>query len=143
MIRAAAWVIDQEIKAAKWAGLSVTKENKLETMIYMGLIQSPYLAALSMTPYYQMVQAQGRMSWAVKDIAWSRQVAKTGAIGGRFNTYTLFNYAPRTLAFGSRGGARLLALKVGARFIPYAGWALFAYDLWSVGKWIGEKTSSV
>ncbi len=143
MLRAAAWVIDQEIKLAKRAGISVSKDNKLEVMLAVGLIQLPYLTALSMTPYYQLAQAHGRMSWAVKDIAWSRQVAKTGAFGGRFNTYTFFNYAPRTLAFGTRGGMRLLALKAGARLIPYAGFALLAYDLWSVGKWIGEKTSPV
>ncbi len=143
MLRLAAGIIDLEIQAAKWAGFSVRKEDELEVAIYVGLVNLPILTAVSMTPYYSIYQYQAGMSWAVKDIAWSRQVAKTGAIGGRFNTYTLFNYAPKTLAFGSKGGFRLLALKVGARFIPYAGWALLAYDLWSVGKWIGEKTSPV
>lgn len=41
---------------------------------------------------------------------------------------------------GKRAALKFSA-KLGARAIPYAGWALLGYDLWSLGKWIGEKTS--
>ena len=140
MIRAAAWVVDQEIKAAKWAKISVAEDKELELLLWLGLIQSPYLAMASMTPYWQLGKLHAGTKWAVRDTLWTQAVRKTGAFGGRYNTYTLFNYYPRIGAFAQRGGWRFAATKIGSRFIPYAGAALLAYDLWSVGKWIGEKT---
>ncbi len=142
MLRLAAGILDLEIQAARWAGFKIPQDKKLETALYLGLVQSPILAAVSLTPYYSMYQVHAGMSWAVKDIAYTKAVRAAGG-STKFNTMTLFNYSPKMLKFGSRGGLRLLALKVGARFIPYAGWAILAYDLWSVGKWIGEKTSPV
>jgi len=139
-MRLAAWVIDQEIKAAKWAGITVAEENELELLIWLGLIQSPFIVAGSMTPYWQLGKLHAGTKWAVRDTLWTRAVKRTGAFGGRFNTYTLFNYYPKIGAFAQRGGWRFVATRAGSRFIPYLGWALFAIDAWSVGKWIGEKT---
>jgi len=142
MLRLAAGILDLEMQAARWAGFKIPQDKKGQAALSLGLVQLPILAAVSMTPYYSMYQAQAGMSWAVKDIAYTSAVRARGG-NTLFQTYTVYNYAPKMLKYGSRGGMRLLALKVGARFIPYAGWALFAYDLWSLGKWIGEKTSPV
>jgi len=143
MLILATWVIDQEIKAAKWAGISVAEERELELLLWLGLIQAPYLVAASITPYYQIAKLHAGTKWAVRDTLWTKAVKRTGAFGGKYNTYTLFNYYPKIGAFAQRGGWRFLATRVGARFIPVLGWGLLAYDLWHVGKWIGEKTSPV
>lgn len=137
MFRMAAWVVDQEVKAMEWMGIDF--KGKPEAAIWFGLISAPYLVAIGMQPYHGIYNLHAGMSWAVKDIAWSKEVARTGALGGKYNTYTLYNYAPKMLKFGKRGGLRLVALKVGARFIPYVGWALLAYDAYSVGKWAHGK----
>ena len=73
---------------------------------------------------------------------WTQAVKKTGALGGKFNTYTFYNLYPRVGAFAQKGGWRFAATKVGSRFIPYVGWALLAYDLYKVGKWVGRKVGS-
>ncbi len=38
------------------------------------------------------------------------------------------------------GAKRLIAARIGARFIPYVGWGLLAYDAYLVGKWVHGKT---
>ena len=130
MFRAAAWVIDQEMKAVEWLLLpEVDPKDKLYLQMAVVMSSSPVWGSVAMTPYYSLNRAASAASWAVDDI--------TGPVGKR----TFYNYAPRTRAFAARGGGRFLATRVGARFSPIVGWALFAYDMWSVGKWIGEKTS--
>ena len=55
-----------------------------------------------------------------------------------------FDMKSHRFTFSRSASRRMLlkgAAKVGARAIPYAGWALFALDMWHVGKWIGEKTN--
>lgn len=136
MFRAATWVVDQEVKALEWMGISF--KGKPEAAIWFGLIQLPYLVAIGMQPYHYLYQAHGAASWAVKDIAYSRAAAAAG-YNPKYKTMTFWNYAPKTLKFGKRGGVRLIALKVGSRFIPYVGWALLAYDLYGVGKWAHGK----
>jgi hypothetical protein len=140
MLRLAAGILDLELQAAKWAGFKIPQDKKLQTALYLGLVQSPILATVALTPYYQMYKSHAAMTWAVRDTMWTRAVKKTGAFGGKYNTYTLFNYYPKMGQFAQRGGWRFAATKVGSRFIPYVGWALLALDLYSVGKWVHGKT---
>jgi hypothetical protein len=64
-------------------------------------------------------------------------------------SYDMLEYAERTDSMwrsqipklASRKGMLRLGAKVGGRVVPGLGWALFALDMWYVGKWIGEKTN--
>jgi len=141
MLRSAIWLLEQEYRFGK-KQFTYTDPNPDEISGYEGMAFTILFAgaalqtsAVSMVPYYSLYQAHAAMSWAVSDIAYSK--ANRGALRGAHTFY------PRTLAFARRGGLRFVATKVGSRFIPIVGWALLAYDLWSVGKWIGEKTSPV
>ncbi len=64
-------------------------------------------------------------------------------------SYDMLDYVDRTDSIwrsqlprlASKKGMLRLGAKVGGRAIPGLGWALFAVDMWHVGKWIGEKTN--
>jgi hypothetical protein len=87
-------------------------------------------AVISGTPYYSMIKAHEYSDYYM---AVRRQPAG----------FTVSSKGIRALGWGSSRSAmlKLGAAKLGTRFIPYVGWGLLAYDLWSLGKWIGEKTS--
>ena len=54
---------------------------------------------------------------------------------------TTFPFARRQFVHSAGKRAALkFGARVGARFMPGLGWALFAVDMWHVGKWIGHKT---
>ncbi len=116
--------------------------DKLYLMGVAAVSTSPIWIGVAVSPYYTMNQQAARLQWAVDDVRHTRKMkAKYGRLGAKFRTLTHWNYFPKHRTFAMRGGLRWTATKVGSRFIPYVGWALFAFDLWSVGKWIGEKTS--
>ena len=55
-----------------------------------------------------------------------------------------FDIKSARFTFSRSASRRMLlrgAAKVGARVVPGLGWALFAVDMWHVGKWIGKKTN--
>jgi len=148
MLSVALWVLEQEYKFAKkhftYTDPNPEKIDSWEaaavfTAITAGSLQT---SAISFQPYYGLYKAHAATQWAVRDTLWTQAVKKTGALGGKFNTYTFYNLYPRVGAFAQKGGWRFAATKVGSRFIPYVGWALLAYDLYKVGKWVGRKVGS-
>ncbi len=142
MIRAAIWVLEQEFKAIDW--IAHESADPLDVIALKGVIAlstSPLWVGLSVSPYWTLYQQGARMSWAVKDIGYTAAMrVKYGSLAAKFRTMTYWNYFPKHRSFAMRGGLRMGAMKVGARFIPYAGWAFLAYDLYSVGKWAYGKT---
>jgi hypothetical protein len=138
MIIAAIWVLEQE---AAWAKRNFAhsdhSQDSAALMIGLtsfGVVQS---SAISMTPYYSIYRQAERFRWVADDMAWRAK----HPFWSKIWPFTIHNYHPKLLAFARKGGARAIAVRVGSRFIPYVGWALLGYDLWNVGKWIGEKTS--
>ncbi len=146
MLIAALWVLEKEYKFGKKHftytdpkpdHMSWYEAAAAFTLISGAALQTSVIGGM---PYRSLFKAHGAMEWAVRDTMWTRAVRKTGALGGKYNTYTLFNYYPKMGAFAQKGGLRFAVTKVGARVIPYVGWALLAYDLYSVGKWVHGKT---
>jgi len=145
MIILAAWLLEKEWQAVEW--IAADDADPLDKLAMKGVLAvstAPIWIGVGVSPYYTLSQQQARLSWAVDDVRHTRKMrAKYGRLGAKFRTFTHWNYFPKHRSFAMRGGLRWGATKVGSRFIPYVGWALLAYDLWSVGKWIGEKTSPV
>ncbi len=95
------------------------------TMISGGAVQT---AAITMMPYYSLSRAHEAAQWAVRDTMWTRTVRRTRS------------FYPLNRVLAQPSAWRFAAAKVGSRFIPYVGWALLAYDVYSVGKWVHGKT---
>ena len=142
MIRASIWFVEH-----LWGGVDyIAHEDADPTDVFYlkmvgAMATSPIWAGIAITPYWKIHQQAGRFAWAVDDVRHTKKMrAKYGRLGAKFRTFTYWNHFPKHRAYALRGGARWAAMKVGSRAIPYLGWALFALDAWSVGKWIGEKT---
>ncbi len=137
MLITAIWVLEQE---NKWIRKHFTytdpdpgnmawyEAGAALTLIAGGSAQT---AMITMMPYYGLSRAHETAQWAVRDTMWTRAVRRTRS------------FYPLNRLLAKPSAWRFATAKVGSRFIPYLGWALLAYDLWSVGKWIGEKTSPV
>ena len=145
MIIAALWLLDKEWAAVDYiAAEDAHPADVLALKFVAGAATAPIWGGLAMMPYWKIHQQSARLAWAVEDVRHTRKMtARYGRVGAKFRTLTYWNWFPKHRAFAMRGGIRWGATKVGSRFIPYVGWALLAYDLWNVGKWIGEKTSPV
>ncbi len=147
MIYLAARILDLEFQAIDHlVGYSASPDARSSDIAALKLVAaastSPIWIGVGVSPYYTLYQQSARMKWAVDDVRHTRKMkARYGRLGAKFRTLTHWNYFPKHRAFAMRGGLRWGAIKVGSRFIPYVGWALLAADLWSLGKWIGEKTS--
>ncbi len=143
MIYLAARMLDLEFQAVEY--IAAEEATYLDKMMLKGALAlgtAPIWIGVGVSPYFTLHQQAARMGWAVDDVRHTRRItAKYGRLAGKFRTMTHWNWFPKHRSFAMRGGLRWTATKVGARFIPYLGWALLAYDLWSVGKWIGGKTS--
>ncbi len=128
MLRAAAWILEQESKAIHWI-VSDDADPKDVVALQLGvaIASSPVWGMAMITPYYGIHKAQAAAAWSVADLASPR--------GKR----SFWNYAPRTRAFASRGGWRFAATRVGSKFLGPVGVALFMYDAWLTGIWIGEQ----
>ncbi len=144
MLSTALWILEQEYKFVKnhftYIDPNPDKIDYWELGTAAALITGATLQTSVFTyqPYYRIWQASAALDWAVRDTTWTRLVKKTGAFGGKYNTYTLHNFYPRLGAFAQRGGWRFAATKIGSRAVPVLGWALLTYDLWKVGKWLGQ-----
>ena len=141
MLSTALWVLEQEAKFVdkhfQYTDPDTKHISGAEGLGFTTLLAAAgfQTAAISSVPYYQLYKAHSAASWAVADVA----AARAGT------TRSVFNYAPRALAFARRGRGSLLLMRAGARGIPFLGAAILTTDLWfaswRVGKWIGEKTS--
>ncbi len=142
MFTVAGWIVRKEWQAVDW--IAAEDADPLDVIAMKGVVAlstSPIWIGVGVSPYWTMHQQAARMSWAVDDIRHTRKMkAKYGSLGAKFRTLTYWNYFPKHRTFAMRGGWRWAATKVGSRFIPYVGWALLAYDLYSVGKWVHGKT---
>jgi len=93
-------------------------------------------AAISVTPYYWIIQAAG----SAEQYAWLRTASQHKIKGFRAGPGVPKGIHPYGWSTSKRAGRRLLVAKIGARFIPYVGWGLLAYDAYLVGKWVHGKT---
>ncbi len=141
MFRAAAWILEQESKAIHWIASDDAHPADVAMMqLVVGASTLPIWGGVAVSPYLQLAQLQGRLSWAAADVTHTAAMrAKYGAVGAKFRTLTYWNYFPRTRAFASRGGWRFAATRVGSKFLGPVGVALLMYDAWLVGIWIGEQ----
>ncbi len=138
MIRAAAWILDQEVKGIHWL---VPHQYEMKDLYLHGVIAvstAPIWGTVAMMPYLKIASLQRDTAWAVADIRYAKSSRSAGYIS-KFKTMTFWNYAPRTRAFASRGGWRFAVTRVGSKFLGPLGVALLMYDAWSTGIWIGEK----
>jgi len=138
MLRAAAWILEQESKMVRYALPKASPADRLLVQLVVGYSTVPIWGSVATMPYYGMARAQGISTWAVEDVLWTRSVRAAGG-STKFNTLTFWNYAPRTRAFASRGGARFVATKIASRFLGPIGVALLMFDAWHTGVWIGEQ----
>lgn len=141
MIRAAAWILEQESKIIHWIAADDADPTDVVLMhIVLAGGTAPIWGGVAMTPYWNISQAAAATTWAVDDIAYTKAAkAKYGRLGAKFRTMTAWNYFPRTRTFASRGGWRFAATKIGSRFLGPIGVGLLMIDAWSTGIWIGEK----
>ena len=142
MIRASLWLLEQAWGAVSF--IAAEDAHPADVLALKGVVTAataPIWIGVGVMPYWKMHQQAARLAWAVEDVTHTAAMrAKYGALGAKFRTLTHWNWFPKHRAFAMRSPARLLVTKVGARFIPYAGWALLALDLYHVGKWGYGKT---
>jgi len=137
MIRPAIWVLEQEYEFAKkhfsWGpGGPMAKPLKLVPLIIMGITQT---AVISGMPYASLIKAHG----FVEDYVWMRTAPQHRIRGFRAGPGVPKGIHPYGWSVSRKAAFRLGAAKVAARFIPYVGWGLLAYDLYTVGKWAHGK----
>jgi hypothetical protein len=134
MIRPAIWVLEQEYEFAKkqfsWGPKGVPP-SAVFALIVMGVFQT---AVISGMPYASLIQAHG----FVEDYVWMRTAPQHRIKGFRIKSPG-FKAVPFGWSVSRKAAFRLGAAKVAARFIPYVGWGLLAYDLYTVGKWAHGK----
>jgi len=131
----AAWALEQEYKFYKWLDLSGGKSyselNIGEQLFLQGSVMAwgTAHAYVASQPYARIFYAAGELDTFVRKAALNEPIGFSLSRG------------KITARFAKHSGSKILAAKVGARFIPYAGWALFAFDMWKLGKWIGKETN--
>ncbi len=138
MFIGALWFLEQEQKVFDlfWrkAGLSVDK-HPLDSHAGTAVVSGAMVGAIAQTGYIGSMPYSKIMSVSGDLDTFVRRAALNEPIGFSVSKGNI------TARFAKHRAGRLLAAKIGARFIPYVGWGLLVYDLWNVGKWIGEKTS--
>jgi hypothetical protein len=138
MFSTALWVLDQEQKVyERHFGSPTTHESELSALALTGAgVQT---AVLGGSPYRGMIYWYGHEEFFQEQLfKHSRRSAggKGVPLGFTFGKgISGFQFRFMKASFG-----RKLAAKVATRFIPGLGWALFAVDMWHVGKWIGRHT---
>jgi len=139
MIKHSIWVLEQEYRFAKeqfdWGeGGRPTLEDD-PWWIFAGITAAAVqTSAISALPYYGIIQLSGRMD----DYVFYHTIDRAVPIAFRFGA-GIKGFQPVFRSAARRG--LLLGARVGSRAIPYVGWALLAYDLYSVGKWAHDKLS--
>ena len=140
MLSTAIWVLEQE---SAWVSRNFTytrsSGNDPTGLIFASTFGLAQTAAISLTPYYQISKVGSALKWVADDIAYSQKHPVWSKVWPQTGHW--YNHHPKLLRFARKGGVRKLAVKLGARAVPGLGWALFAVDMWHVGKWIGEKTN--
>lgn len=140
MMRHALWVLEQQQQLIEENTEKPFHESWSDAPLHarwvmagMAIGQS---AVISGTPYFGLIQVGGYVDeyvwartapqWAIKEFRFGPGIKGVQAIG--------WSQSKRSLA-------KLGLMKVASRFIPYAGWALLAYDVYGVAKWAHEKYS--
>ncbi len=135
MLISAIWLLEAEYKFVKkntsdWPEF---EGNEYEYMV-IGMGAAMQSSVVSMMPYAGI----NRLAGAAEQYAWMRTAPQHKIKGFRIKSPG-FKAVPYGWSTSKAAGRRLLAARIGARFIPYVGWALLAYDVYSVGKWAHEK----
>ncbi len=110
------------------------KGNEYAYMM-MAMGATAQTAVVSSMPYVAINKAYG----AAYNYQWVRTAPQHKIKGFRIKSPG-FKAVPYGWSTSKVAGRRLLAARIGARFIPYVGWALLAYDVYEVGKWVHGKT---
>lgn len=138
MFITALWVLDQEYKVANWlwhkGGMSRPDRELTQKELFfatsVGLIPAAaQTAAIGSLGYSSLASVGGR----IDDFARV----------GRLNDPIGFSISKGRVSarYAKHGALKMGAAKLGARFIPYVGWALLATDVYLSGKWLYEKFS--
>ncbi len=123
MIHHALWVAEQQFAWSK-RNFTPTRDNEGEWHIATAPFYLATFGVVSSAPYAAVITTADSLAWHAATDVQERVIMK--GMGVRI---------------GKRKAARWAATKLATRAIPYVGWALLAYDLWHVGKWVKEKTS--
>ena len=134
-VTTAVWVLQQEYEFAKkhfsWGKGPPTIE-KDPWWIFGGIAAAGGQSAIiSMMPYAGLIRAHG----FVDQYVWLRTAPQHALRGFRAGPGVPKGLHPFGWSVSKKAAFRLGAAKVAARFIPYVGWGLLAYDLYTVGKW--------
>ena len=139
MFITALWVLDQEYKVAKWlwhkGGMSRPDRELTQTeLLYVGMF--------GLIPAVAQTGAIGSLGYST-----------IASVGGRVDDFVRlsrlnepvgFSITPKgklTARYAKHSALKMGAAKLGARFIPYLGWALLATDVYLSSKWIYDKFS--
>lgn len=142
MFIGALWVLEQQQKAWDWLFPQKIPVDTPGKSVMAGALLTAMgvqTAIIGSTPYVQMVNLVNREDLFLRQLKLhsSRSAGGMGIPQG----FQLVPGKGFRAKFMKASFARSFGAKVATRFIPYAGWALFAVDMFHVGKWIGEKTS--
>ena len=133
MIRPAIWVLEEEYKFIRkhfsWGPTGAPDSPSwVFPLIAAAALQTSVISSLG---YSTIFRAYG----FVEDYVWMRTAPQHAIKGFRAGPGVPKGIHPFGWSTSRKAMFRLGAAKVEARFIPYVGWGLFAYDLYSVGKW--------
>ncbi len=137
MFSTAAWALEQEYRFYKWirgdskGGKSFGELTTAEVLFLEASVLTwggahVYVAS---QPYSKIIYAAGELDLFVRKAALNEPIGFSLSRG------------KVTARFAKHSSGKMLAAKVGSRLIPYAGWALFALDMWKLGKWLGKETN--
>ncbi len=138
-VSAAIWVLEHESAWVKRNFSRTDSDNDPSAFIALstaGMVQS---ALISSTPYYAIYSQASAFGWVADDLAYAKKYPLWSKVWPQTGHW--YNHHPGLLSWARKTAGRKLAVRIGARAIPYVGWALLIWDAWNVGKWIGEKTN--
>lgn len=133
MIIGGLWWIEQWHKAHKkfYGYADDSPEGQVGSVVYAIMTGVAPAVAISASPYgYMQIVKHNADDY----LARRGYQGRHWAFDIRSKRFTFSRSFSRRLLL--RGGAKLAT-----RAIPVVGWALFAWDMWLVGKWIGRKTN--
>ena len=135
MLRHAIWVLEHEIEFARkhfdWGTEGPPTVEDDPWWIFGGMLAAgAQTVAITAMPYAGLARAHGLAS----DYLWMRTAPQHRIRGFKISSPG-FKPIPFGWSTSRKAMFRLGVAKVATRFIPYVGWGLAAYDLYSVGKW--------
>ena len=144
MLKHALWLLDKEWE---WYHSDARKRLWTHRQFQLGDPDTPIwlpfavlggataqTALIASFPYVGLAKGAGIAS----DYVWLRTAPQHAVQGFKFGP-GIKGFQPYGWSTSRKAMFRLGAAKVAARFIPYVGWGLLAYDLYSVGKWAHGK----